>query len=44
MGDNRAVSADSRSIGPVTNEQILGKTSFRFFPFNKIGNVKWILI
>ena len=44
MGDNRIVSADSRIIGPITKEQILGKTSFRFFPLNKIGNVKWILI
>ncbi len=40
MGDNRAVSADSRSIGPVTKEQILGKTHIRFFPFNEIGNVE----
>lgn len=40
MGDNRAVSADSRSIGPVKKEQILGKTHIRFFPFNQIGNVE----
>ena len=40
MGDNRAVSADSRMIGPVKIEQILGKTSLRFFPFNKIGMVE----
>ena len=44
MGDNRAVSADSRMIGPVKIEQILGKTSLRFFPFNKIGMVEWIHI
>ena len=30
MGDNRIVSADSRSIGPVNIKQILGKTSLRF--------------
>ena len=40
MGDNRTVSADSRSIGPITKDQILGKTKFRFYPFNKIGNVE----
>ena len=44
MGDNRIVSADSRIIGPIKKDQILGKTSFRFFPFNKIGNIEWILI
>ncbi len=40
MGDNRIVSADSRLIGPISKNQILGKASFRFFPFNKIGSVK----
>ena len=40
MGDNRAVSADSRMIGPVNKDEIIGKTSFVFFPFNKMGNVK----
>ena len=40
MGDNRIVSNDSRYIGPISSEQIIGKTSLRFYPFNKIGNVK----
>lgn len=40
MGDNRSVSADSRMIGPVTKDEIIGKTSFVFFPFSKIGNVE----
>jgi signal peptidase I len=40
MGDNRAVSADSRTIGPVEEDQILGKTSLVIYPFNKIGKVQ----
>lgn len=37
MGDNREISADSRIIGLIKKEDILGTTSFRIFPFNKIG-------
>lgn len=40
VGDNRNNSMDSRIIGLVDKEQILGSVSFRFFPFNKIGKVK----
>lgn len=40
MGDNRSVSADSRVIGPVIEEQIIGKAHLRFFPFNRIGIVE----
>ena len=40
MGDNREVSLDSRSIGPVKKSQIKGTTKFRFFPFTKFGIVK----
>lgn len=40
MGDNRSVSADSRVIGPVMEEQIKGKAHLRFFPFNRIGIVE----
>lgn len=40
LGDNRAVSKDSRIIGPVKIEQIKGKTSLVIFPFNKIRNEK----
>ena len=40
LGDNRAVSMDSRAIGPVNKSQILGTTNFRMFPFTKIGTFK----
>ncbi len=40
MGDNRSVSSDSRYIGPIKKEQIIGKSKFIIFPFNKIGNVQ----
>lgn len=36
LGDNREVSKDSRIIGPVNKEQILGKTRLVIFPFTKI--------
>lgn len=37
MGDNRhpGGSTDSRQIGLIPNENILGKIIFRYFPFNK---------
>lgn len=34
-GDNRGNSLDSRSFGPVDNEDIIGKLVFRLFPINK---------
>ena len=37
LGDNRPVSKDSRRIGPVREEQIIGKLLFKFYPFNEIG-------
>lgn len=40
LGDNRAVSMDSRIIGPVKKEKVLGTTNFRIFPFTKIGTFK----
>lgn len=40
MGDNRAVSKDSRMIGPVTKSEIKGKTNIIIFPFSKFGIVK----
>lgn len=40
MGDNRAVSKDSRMIGPVNIKNIKGKASLRIIPFNKIGIVE----
>ena len=41
MGDNRAVSIDSRnsSIGCVSTEQVVGKIVFRVWPLSKIGFV-----
>ncbi|HWO77935.1 MAG TPA: signal peptidase I [Bacillus sp. (in: firmicutes)] len=40
MGDNRRFSKDSRHIGAVPFDKILGKTSFVFWPFEDIGFVK----
>lgn len=37
LGDNRPVSKDSRHIGPITKDQIIGKVLFRFYPFDKFG-------
>ena len=41
LGDNRAVSVDSRStsVGCVTQEQIVGKLVFRIWPLNRIGPI-----
>ena len=37
VGDNRTVSMDSRMIGLIKEEDILGKTSLVIFPFNRFG-------
>lgn len=37
LGDNRNNSVDSRRIGLVSGDDILGTTSFSIFPFNKFG-------
>ncbi len=42
MGDNRAVSYDSREIGLIDGEQFIGKVVFRFMPINKIGGINSI--
>jgi signal peptidase I len=38
MGDNREVSLDSRTFGPVPLEGIIGKVLLRFYPFDQFGS------
>ena len=40
LGDNRGVSKDSRAIGYVSENQIVGEAVFRLFPLNKLGSLK----
>lgn len=42
LGDNRNHSTDSRldSVGTVTEDEIVGKASFRIYPFDDIGMLK----
>ncbi|WP_343798246.1 signal peptidase I [Bacillus carboniphilus] len=37
LGDNRNHSSDSRVIGPVPIENVLGKVVLRFYPFNRMN-------
>lgn len=37
MGDNRNNSADSRMVGFIDVDDVLGKVVFRMYPFDKIG-------
>jgi len=37
LGDNGAVSTDSRRYGPVTLEALVGRVWFRYGPLNRIG-------
>ncbi len=39
MGDNRGASSDSRMIGLIKKDDILGTASFRIFPFNSFGSI-----
>ena len=40
VGDNRINSADSRVLGLINRDIIIGKANFVLFPFNKFGVVK----
>lgn len=40
MGDNRMDSKDSRYIGAVSRDEIVGTPIFRIYPFNQIGPMK----
>lgn len=37
MGDNRTVSLDSRSIGPIPFDHMIGEVLIRFYPWNELG-------
>ncbi len=37
LGDNRNVSKDSRSFGPVDNDKLIGKAVLRFWPLSKFS-------
>lgn len=39
MGDNRNNSLDSRQLGPIPKDEIIGGAVFRFWPLNSIGGV-----
>lgn len=41
MGDNRINSSDSRAIGLIPKEEIIGKINYRIFPFNKFGKISY---
>lgn len=42
LGDNRAISQDSRStvVGCIADEQIVGKIVFRVWPLNRFGQIQ----
>lgn len=37
LGDNRQVSMDSRIIGSISDEAVIGEVKFRFYPFEQVG-------
>lgn len=37
LGDNRPLSLDSRQLGPIQRDQIVGRTLFRLYPLSKIS-------
>jgi signal peptidase I len=40
LGDNRTVSQDSRSFGPISQDLILGRAWLRYFPLDQIGVIQ----
>ena len=40
LGDNREISLDSSTFGPIKKKDILGTTSFVVYPFTRFGNIK----
>jgi len=40
LGDNRTDSMDSRDIGVIEKDDIMGKTTFRIWPFTNFGFIK----
>lgn len=40
MGDNRNNSKDSRELGQISYEEVLGGAAFRFWPLNHFGSVR----
>ncbi len=40
LGDNRDASSDSRSFGPVSKDDIVGRAIFRYWPPTQIGLVR----
>lgn len=38
MGDNRTNSTDSRIFGPISRDEIIGKTSLTILPISRFGN------
>ncbi|MCU0463788.1 MAG: signal peptidase I [Anaerolineae bacterium] len=40
VGDNRNRSNDSRALGPISRERIVGKAIFRYLPFDQFGTLR----
>jgi len=40
LGDNRNDSLDSRKIGSISKQNIIGKAVFRIYPFGKFGGIE----
>ena len=38
LGDNRTDSVDSRMLGPISKDKILGHATFIIYPFNRFGS------